>query len=152
MIKNRNFIESFRCAIRGIVIAIKAQRNVRFHLAAAIAVVVIGLLLPVSPIEFALLMVAIAIVMVAELINSAMETSVDLVTKEYHPLAKDAKDIAAGGVLFAALMALVMGCVIFLGYGRFMKIIVLLFSTWQRCLITIGYIAISILFVFSRKN
>ena len=86
----------------------------KIHCCAALAVVVLGLLLGLSATEWCICLVLFGLVMALELVNTAVEAVVDLVTKERKPLAKVAKDTAAGAVLIAAIMAAIVGCIIFL--------------------------------------
>src|SRR6056300_1695631 len=110
------FVESLNCAIEGILWAVKTQRHMLFHLIAAILVMVFALLLRLTLYEFALLCLAITLVLFAELVNTALEVVVDLVSPEFHPLAQRAKDVAAGAVLLASVAALVLG---YLAVSRF---------------------------------
>ncbi len=103
------FIAGFGYAFAGLWYALRTQRNVRVHLAVAILVTLVGVLLRVSALEFALLYVAIAGVFIAEMFNTVIEICVDLAKPEYHPLARTAKDVAAGAVLLSALLAVVIG-------------------------------------------
>jgi len=107
--KPSNWIESVNCAIEGIVWAAKTQRHMRWHLLAAVAVLLLAHFMHLSALEFILLSFAVTLVMFAELINTAVEVVVDMVSPEYHPLAKRAKDVAAGAVLVASIGAVVMG-------------------------------------------
>lgn len=106
--------KSFRYALEGIVTGFKKERNMRIHVAAAILVILAGTLLHISAAEWSLCFVLFGMVMALELVNTAVEAVVDLVTEEQKALAKIAKDTAAGAVLIAAIMAAVTGCVIFL--------------------------------------
>ncbi len=103
------FILGFRYAFRGLWYALRTQRNVRVHLVAALLVTLAGILLHLAAIEFALLYVAITGVFIAEMFNTVSELCVDLAMPEYHPLARIAKDVAAGAVLLSALLAVVIG-------------------------------------------
>lgn len=103
------FLASFGYAFHGLWYALRTQRNARVHLAVAILVTVAGILLHVSALEFALLYIAIAGVFIAEMFNTVFEICVDLAQPEYHPLAKIAKDVAAGAVLLSAILAVVIG-------------------------------------------
>ena len=103
------FIAGFGHALRGLWYALRTQRNVRVHLAVAIVVTIAGVLLHLSALEFAMLYVAIAGVFIAEMFNTVIEICVDLAKPEYHPLARIAKDVAAGAVLLSALLAVVIG-------------------------------------------
>jgi diacylglycerol kinase len=103
------FIAGFGYAFTGLWYALRTQRNARVHLLAAILVTSAGVLLHVSALEFAMLYIAIAGVFIAEMFNTVFEICVDLAKPEYHPLARIAKDVAAGAVLLSALLAVVIG-------------------------------------------
>src|SRR5260370_35870020 len=107
------FIASFGYAFHGLWYALRTQRNMRVHLAAAIIITIAGIFLHVSAVEFAMLYVAIAGVMIAEMFNTVFEICVNLAKPEYHPLAGIAKDVAAGAVLLSALLAVVIGVFVF---------------------------------------
>lgn len=108
MIKSRrSILWSFNYAIEGIVWALRTQRNMRVHIALAVAAAIASLLLGVSKLELALIVFAISLVFAAELFNTAIEAAVDVATERYDPLAKIAKDVAAGGVLVAAINAVI---------------------------------------------
>ena len=107
------FIAGFRYAFSGLWYAIRTQRNMRVHLLIAILAIVLGIVLHISAIEFALIFVAITAVFIAEMFNTVFELCVDLASPEYHPLAKTAKDVAAGAVLLNAILAVVIGLFVF---------------------------------------
>lgn len=109
-------VQSFRFALEGLKYTVVTQRNMRIHFLVSLAVLLISLYLPISKIEVLLLFVTITLVLFAELINTAVEAVVDMVTKEYHPLAKIAKDVAAGAVLLTAGLAVMVGVSIFYPY------------------------------------
>ena len=111
--KRGNFISSFNYAVQGIISSIRTERNMKIHYLAAIAVIVGSLFFNLTRVEFMLLFFAVTFVLTSELINTAIERTVDLVTQSYNPVAKLAKDIAAGAVLIASLNALVVGYLIF---------------------------------------
>ena len=104
---------SFGHAWRGFAHAFHTQRNLRIHLAAALAVYAVGLGLKVSAFELAVLTLAMAIVVVTEVLNTVVEVVVDSFTDHYHPSAKIAKDVAAGAVLVAAILAVLVGILVF---------------------------------------
>lgn len=106
--------KTFGYAFEGILIGIRKERNMRIHTAAMILVVFFGTVLGLSATEWCICLVLFGLVMALELVNTAVEAVVDLVTEERKPLAKIAKDTAAGAVLIAAIMAAVIGCIIFL--------------------------------------
>jgi undecaprenol kinase/diacylglycerol kinase (ATP) len=105
-------LATFRYAFEGILHVLKTQPNARVHAAISIAVVGAGLWLEIGRLEWAILLVMMAVVWTAEFVNTAIEAAVDLVTTERHPLAKVAKDAAAGGVLIAAILAVIVGLLI----------------------------------------
>lgn len=106
-------LRSFGHAIEGIVYTVKTQRNMRIHLAAAAGALLLSWGLGVPRAHVLLVFFSILLVFIFELMNTAIETTVDLVVSEYHPLAKIAKDAAAGAVLLAAIAAVVVGFYVF---------------------------------------
>lgn len=109
----RKILDSFNYAVAGVVYAVKTQRNMRIHLTAALLVLGLGLYLQVSARDLLLIFFAITLVIMAELLNTAIEAVVDLCVQEYHPLAKIAKNVAAGAVLMTALNSLVVAYIVF---------------------------------------
>ncbi len=114
--KPTSWIESLNCAIEGILWAAKSERHVRYHLITALAVVFLALFFKVSAVEFFLLVLAAVLVIFAELMNTAIETVVDLITDDYHELAKRAKDISAGAVLITSVGAVILGYLVLSGH------------------------------------
>lgn len=110
--KPETWLETLNCAVEGILHAVHTQRHMRWHSLACLVVLVLAARLPLTPAEFAALCLAAAIVIVAELANTAVESAVDLACDEYHPLARAAKDVAAGAVLVAAFAAAAVGWVV----------------------------------------
>ncbi len=110
-----SIIESFNYAIEGIVHVLRTQRNMRIHFVAAVAVIIIAAAVGVSRIELIVLLIAIAFVLVAEMINTAIEGAIDAATTSFDPMAKLAKDIAAGAVLIASLCAVAVAYLVFAG-------------------------------------
>ncbi len=108
------FKKNFYWAVSGIIFALKTQANMRFHLAATVAVIALGLWLKLTAGQWLAVLFAISLVWLAELLNTAVETVVNLVTEDYHPLAKAAKDVAAGAVLIAAVNSLLVAAIVFL--------------------------------------
>jgi len=105
--------ESFRHAIRGVATLVASQHNARIHAAVTLAVVVLGLVLGVSRLEWALLALAIGLVLAAEALNTALEWLCDVASPGHHPLVKKAKDVGAAGVLLAAIAAATAGLIVF---------------------------------------
>ena len=103
---------SFRCAFAGIAHVLRSQRNARIHLGVTLAIVLLGWWLRLTYTEWAIIALTVAVVLVAEMLNTAIEATIDLTTKRYHPLAKVAKDVAAGAVLTAAIIAVIVGLLI----------------------------------------
>ncbi len=110
--------QSFICAMRGWIKAMREERHLRFHSVVAVLVLVAATLLDVSRVEVAILCLTIALVLVAELINTAIEKYVDFLSIKKHPKAAFAKDVAAGAVLVAAFFSVLIGIIIFYPYIR----------------------------------
>lgn len=108
------FLHSFTFAISGIFHAIRNERNMKIHSVVAIIVIILSWIYHLSAIEWMFISFAICGVLALELVNTALERVVDLVTKDIHPLAKQAKDVAAGAVLLYAILSVIIGCIIFL--------------------------------------
>lgn len=115
-LKPTRFIDSVNCAIEGIIYTARTQKHMRNHFISALLLLLAVLFLRVSALEFTLLTISVCFVLFAELMNTAVEVVVDLVSPDYHPLAKTAKDVAAGSVLVAAIGAGVMGYLILSKY------------------------------------
>ena len=113
--KRKNSLrKSFSCASQGIIEALKTERNIQIHSIVTIVVILVGLFFSLNWMEWLFILVAIVGTITLELVNSAIERVVDLVTEEYHPLAKQAKDIAAGAVFLYAIFSVIVGIIIFL--------------------------------------
>ncbi|MGN8771300.1 diacylglycerol kinase family protein [Paenibacillus barengoltzii] len=110
---SRRWSSSFRCALEGIVTSLKTERHLRFHCVAAVIVIAAAIALSLPARDVALLLLVIALVISLELVNTAIEAVVDLAAPEWHRLGKIAKDAAAGAVLVAAVVAVVIGILIF---------------------------------------
>ena len=106
-------LESFNNAITGIIDTVRTERNMKIHLIVAVCVLIVSFFFDISKFEFLILVVTITMVIAAELINTAIEAAIDMTTNYYHPLAKVAKNAAAGAVLIAAISAVLVGYVIF---------------------------------------
>ena len=110
---NSNFIDAWRNAINGIIYATTTQSNIKKQLLIAVFVVIISLFFELSKAEFLIFMFTIVLILFAEMVNTAIETVVDLYTDLYHPKAKVAKDVAAGGVVITAINALIVAYFLF---------------------------------------
>ena len=110
-----SLIESFNFAFEGVIHVLRTQRNMRIHFAVAAAVLIAAVAVGVERIELMALLIAISFVLIAEMINSALEAGIDVATTSFDPLAKLAKDIAAGAVLIATVNAIAIGYLVFSG-------------------------------------
>ena len=113
-LKNKSLINSFKYACMGIKSAIKSERNMKIHVLATLIVIAFGFILGLDPLEWVACIFSIVIVISSEMLNTAIETIVDLVSPNINPLAKKAKDIAAGSVLVMAIGAFLVGLIIFI--------------------------------------
>lgn len=107
--RSANLWRSFSYAFAGLAYVFRTQRNFRVHLAIALPAIAIGLYVGLSGPEWAVLTLIITLVLFAEMLNTVVESTIDLASPEYHPLAKVAKDVAAGAVLLTAIAALIVG-------------------------------------------
>lgn len=105
--------ESFACAFRGIAALLKSEVHARIHLAATVAVVALGWWFEITRNEWIAVVLAIGLVLVAEALNTAIEYVADLAHPDEHPEVKKLKDLAAASVLFASIIALIVGLLIF---------------------------------------
>ncbi|MEE8715768.1 MAG: diacylglycerol kinase family protein [Coriobacteriales bacterium] len=112
--RHPGFIESFGYAFQGIRAAFKRERNIKVMLAIGVLAVVLGVVLRVDAVGWAVIVVCIGAVLCAELLNSGIEAVVDLVSPQYHPLAKLAKDYACAGVYLLCMCSAVAGCIIYI--------------------------------------
>jgi diacylglycerol kinase (ATP) len=110
-----SILQSFNFAFEGIIHVLRTQRNMRIHFLIAILVLVAALAIDVSRLELIVLLLSISFVLIAEMINTAVEAAVDVASTSFDPMAKLAKDIAAGAVLIAAVNALGVGYLVFSG-------------------------------------
>jgi len=107
------FLRSFHFAFQGIGYVLRTQRNARVHVVVACLVIIAGIYFRLTAVEWAVLALTIGTVFSAEMINTVAELAVDLLTEQYHPMAKVAKDVGAGAVLVAAIAAIGVGLAIF---------------------------------------
>jgi len=114
MNKKYTLREAFCFAFDGFRYALQTQRNLRIQLIAGILAITISTFLPMERIEWVVLFILIALVIVSEILNTAIEKTIDLVVKEYNPLAKTIKDLSAAAVLFIAITSVIVGLIIYL--------------------------------------
>lgn len=107
---------SFYHAFSGLIYTISSQPNMMVHLTVALCVVISGMLLDISRLEWIIITFTICLVLMAEMINTAVESMVDLITQEHRQQAKIAKDVASGMVLVSAITSVIVGLVIFIPY------------------------------------
>jgi diacylglycerol kinase (ATP) len=108
-------VETFNYAFQGVIHVLRTQRNMRVHVAIAAVVLIVAIILGVSRLELIALLLSIAFVLITEMINTAIEGAIDVATTSFDPMAKLAKDIAAGAVLIAAVNAIAVGYLVFSG-------------------------------------
>lgn len=111
--KCRSLAESFSHAFDGVIHTIRNERNMKIHMAATVIVIIAGAVFKISAVEFSMVFLAIGLVLVGEVVNTAIETVVDMVAREYSEEAKVAKDVAAGASFIAAIIAVLVGINVF---------------------------------------
>jgi diacylglycerol kinase (ATP) len=111
--RRASLLDSFNWAFEGIIHVLRTQRNMRIHFLVAIGVLVAAVVVGVQEFELLALMIAISFVLITEMINSAIEGAIDVATTSFDPMAKLAKDVAAGAVLIATINAIAVGYVVF---------------------------------------
>ncbi len=114
--KNESILLSFKNAFRGIFSGIKKERNMLIHVIAMLTVIICGLLFEIKVYEWLVCVLLFALVIGCELINTAIENTVDICSPEYNELAKIAKDTSAGAVLIFAIASVICGLIIFIPY------------------------------------
>ncbi|HEY7198135.1 MAG TPA: diacylglycerol kinase [Gaiellaceae bacterium] len=111
--RTHSIIQSFNYAFEGVIHALRTERNMRIHFGLATGVLILAFAYGVTKLELIALLIAIAFVLITEMINTAIEATLDLSTPSFDPLAKAAKDMAAGAVLIASVTAVVVGYLVF---------------------------------------
>lgn len=112
----KNWLESLNCAIEGVIYAFKTQRYIKYHYAIAVTALLLSLILDLTTTEFVLFSLSIVTLLFAEMFNTAIETTVDLLEEKYHELARVAKDVSAGAVLISSIGVFIMGYIVFSKY------------------------------------
>ena len=110
---NKRLINSFKYALQGIKQSYKGEQNLKIHTVVAVLVIIFGFLLKINYLEWLICLVLIGLVLMAEFFNTAIEYVVDLASPKIHPLAKAAKDTASAGVFMMAIIAAIIGLIIF---------------------------------------
>ena len=111
--KRTSLKDAFGFAFEGISYTVRTQHNMRIHMVIAACVLVLSVFFRLTPIEWAVILICIGLVLMTEMLNTAIEAIIDLVSPEYHPLAKIAKDIGAGMVVVFSVLAAIIGCIVF---------------------------------------
>ena len=145
--KNDNFFEVWGNATNGIIYSATTQRNIRIQLVLAVIVMVLSLFYGLNTAEFLCLLFAVFLVIFAELINTAIETVVDLFVDVYHPKAKISKDVAAGAVVLAACNALVVGYFIFFKEENLKAISDSIFNNMVKSPMHLAFVAIMLVVI-----
>lgn len=138
--RQRSIVESFNSAIEGFLYVIKTQKNMKFHFLTAVAILLVAIYLHIPLNHILALCAAISIVLIMEMVNTAMEHTIDMLMETYHPLARIIKDIMAGSVLISAVNAFVIGYLIFqsrMGLDIGMGIVRIRQSPWHLTFISV---------------
>ena len=106
--------EKFKNAFRGLYVIAKTTRHLWIHIMSALVVIAFGFCFSISSLEWIALVFAIGFVFVTEALNTAIEIDIDLTSPEFHPYARDTKDVAAGAVLLSVFTAIIVGLIVFL--------------------------------------
>ncbi len=112
--RKRSWPEKFRDAFRGVGLGVRGQGSFRVHFLAAVAVIVAAAVMQVTPLQWCVLLLCVAVVLAAEMFNSALESLARTITDEHHPHVRDALDIGSAAVLVAAVGAVIVGAIIFI--------------------------------------
>lgn len=144
--KNIGVTEKFNVAFEGIFETIRTERHMKFHCFCTIIIFILSLFLDIGKYEALAIILSVSLIWIAELFNTAIESCVDMITEKYHPLAKRAKDIAAGAVLVAALNALFVGYIVFEKkiVMNMREVFFILKSSYQHTVLTIFVLVIII--------
>lgn len=110
----KKLLKSFKYAFEGIYTGIKIEQNMKIHIAIMIIVIIFGIMLKINITEWIICIILFGLVISMELMNTAIENTVDLITKERNQQAKIAKDVAAGAVLVSAIVSAIVGLIIFI--------------------------------------
>ena len=110
----KRFFKSFSYAFMGIIEALRTEQNLLFDFIYAFVTIILGIVLKLSLLEFAIVLLAIGLVISLEMVNTSIEYTIDMAMPEIHPLAKIAKDVAGGAVLVSAIIAFIIGLIIYL--------------------------------------
>lgn len=147
-----SLLKSFVFSFNGIKFGIKNERNMRIHICATVLVTYFAILFKLSSIEYAILFLTMGFVMSAEMLNTSIETIVDIGVESYDNLARIAKDIAAGSVLISAMSSVVVAIFLFFKPKKFIATITLIFTSPHLLLILILLVTGSFIFIFGTNK
>ena len=148
---NAKFLKLLRAlkfAVKGILYTIKNERNMRIHTTVAFYVLIFSVICNLKPWEYIAVIISISIVITAEMFNSAIESIIDLCSEQYNPIAKAAKDIAAGGVLVLASAAFTVGAILFFTQEKLSNILKFIYDFPVSIFIFAFSIIISYFYIF----
>lgn len=145
--KAKKLLDSFNHAFEGIIYTLKTQRNMRIHFVIAILVLFSSVFFHLSKVETLVLFITISLVIIAEMINTSIEATIDLITDKYHELAKIAKNVAAGAVLVSAVNSIVVAYIIF--YDKLNKVSLIFINKVRAMPIHITFISLIIVIFVS---
>lgn len=151
MKKHFSLLNSFKCAFKGIAFVVQHERNMRIHIVCLLYVAFFSAFYDFTKTEIVLLVITCALVMIFEVLNTSIEVIVDKVSPKYSPLARVAKDAAAGAVLLSAIMAVTVGFILFFDM-ECIKLILQFLGEPSNLLMFIGFSAIAVVFVTSGKK
>ncbi|MFH1478443.1 MAG: diacylglycerol kinase [Candidatus Omnitrophota bacterium] len=147
--KQGRLVDSFNSAIEGFIYVFKTQRNMRLHFLIGLSVILLGLILNFTNLEIIALCLTITFVLFAEMLNTALEHTIDLIKEEFHPLARIIKDICAGAVLLGAISSIVVGYILFtsrVGFRLEQNIIKIRGSSWHLTFIVLIFVLALVVF------
>lgn len=148
----KNIIKSFKWAFQGLILAVKHERNFRIDIAAAIFTLVFGIIYGLTTTEYAILAITVLLVPSMELLNTAIEETVDKTSPEKNIHAKYAKDTAAAGVLLTAIASIIVAvCLFLIDINRFWATIVTMFTSYWLVFFCL-YVPLAIIFIIGRKS
>lgn len=148
----RSLRKSFSFAIKGLSYCIKNERNMRIHIVISIIVLVFAVFFKLSNLEFTILLLTFALVIFCEIVNTSIETFINLTSPAYSGLAKIAKDVAAGGVFLMALVSIVVGLILFGNFKKLISTFIFIFSRPILVLLFLILLFLGFSFIFQSFN
>lgn len=142
---------SFLCALKGLFLVINKERNFKIHIVVSIYVLYFSKYYNLKKIEYLILILTIALVMCLEIVNTVIENIVDYLSPKYSTFAKNTKDIAADGVLVAAILAVIIGLILFLDIDIIIFIIRHIIFCFRNLILFLVSIILSVIFIKKNK-